>query len=304
MSFRLLVGLALTLMVARAPLAAQDGPPASTPALRIESRAGTEGGRLTGEVLVNNEVFLQVRAGVGNYSAVRRAELVAERLQQLADRGMLGADLLRTERVDGVLLLLAGETAVVTLDRGVVLGPGFERLTALPRLDHPLFIYGKDDARLADDLRSALGTPVDALPARGGVVGLQRYPLVVLGPEVPDARRLLGDYAGPVVAMGPNGLKYLRSRDPAWNSVGGLVLLDVRAPDRSRLRLYHGAVYSEMVAPGDRTVLARSGEGMVVGGSGDLWYWGYEATDKPLTDQGRALLRELVEHAKPEARKR
>jgi hypothetical protein len=79
------------------------------------AQAATIAGRQVGEVLVDGTVVLRIRSAAGGYSAYRRAQVVADRLNQLTGDSLQPEDI-TTGIVNGQEVVLAGGQILVTAD--------------------------------------------------------------------------------------------------------------------------------------------------------------------------------------------
>jgi hypothetical protein len=82
----------------------------------VTSRSREIDGREVGEVLVDKDVIFRIRTGAGGYTAPQRAQLVAERLAEMVDRGNLSADDIRQGTLNGQRVLMANGELLITAD--------------------------------------------------------------------------------------------------------------------------------------------------------------------------------------------
>jgi hypothetical protein len=83
----------------------------------VTSRSSRIGGDTVGEVLVNGRVALRIREPAGGLTPAERAEIVARRMQMMANDGALDAGNLTVRQVQGVAGVYSDERLVVTADR-------------------------------------------------------------------------------------------------------------------------------------------------------------------------------------------
>lgn len=74
---------------------------AALAAITVQARSGEEGGRPTGEVLMDSAVVIVLRTEAGGYTPLRRAEIVADRLDTALRAGLTAADLRTRPVADG-----------------------------------------------------------------------------------------------------------------------------------------------------------------------------------------------------------
>jgi hypothetical protein len=85
---------------------------AALAAITVQARSGEEGGRPTGEVLMDSAVVIVLRTAAGGYTPLRRAEIVADRLDTALRAGLKAADL-RTRPVSNGTGLYADSRLIV-----------------------------------------------------------------------------------------------------------------------------------------------------------------------------------------------
>ncbi len=82
----------------------------------IASRAAVINGKQVGEVLIDGQVVFRIRTAAGGNSPAKRAEIVAERLKNLAAKPIKPEDI-TTGRLNGQDVVLANSEVIITADQ-------------------------------------------------------------------------------------------------------------------------------------------------------------------------------------------